>query len=44
MSRGLIESTLNMKMDVYEANVKTWSRTFSCFKRRVKIKAYRALK
>ena len=44
LKRSLKKTYQYLKMDVYEANVKTWSRTFSCFKRRVKIKVYRALK
>jgi len=33
-----------LETNVYEANLKVWSKTFDCFRRRVKIKIYRALK
>jgi len=44
LKRSLKKAYQYLKANVYEANINTWSRTFSCFKRRVKIKVYRALK
>ena len=33
-----------LEANVYETNLKVWSKTFNCFRRRVKIKIYKALK
>jgi len=44
LKRSLKKAHQYLKMDIYEANINTWSKPFSCFKRRVKIKIYRALK
>lgn len=44
LKRSLKKAYQYLKANVYEANISTWSKTFSCFKRRVKIKVYRALK
>lgn len=44
LKRSLKKAYQYLKVNVYEANISTWSKTFSCFKRRVKIKVYRALK
>ena len=44
LKRSLKQAYQYLKANVYEANISTWSKTFSCFKRRVKIKVYRALK
>jgi len=44
LKRSLKKAYQYLKTDIYEANISTWSKTFSCFKRRVKIKVYRALK
>ena len=44
LKRSLKKAHQYLKMDVYEANISTWSKTFSCFRRRVNIKMYKLIK
>lgn len=44
LKRSLKRAYQYLKSNVYEANISTWSKTFSCFRRRVNIKMYRLIK
>jgi len=44
IKRYLKQTYQYLKTNMYETNVKTWSKVFNCFRRRVKIKVYKALR
>jgi hypothetical protein len=44
LKRSLKRAYQYLKANVYEANISTWSKTFSCFRRRVNIKMYKLIK
>ena len=44
VKKHLTQTNQTLKTNVYETNLRVWSKTFNCFRRQVRIKIYKALK